>query len=814
MKPQSAIQGANWTQIPGSASFAAAAPDGSLWVLSDQPSGPDKYIWHYASGAWTNISGLASRIAVAPNGTLYAINSGGGTYSYSGGTWSGLGGGATGITIAADGSVYVLSNGNAAGNDQAIWHNVGGTWSQVPGSGVSIAGTLDTGTYAQSGGTVSPNGFYIINSQGIIYYENAGGTFVQLPANASALAPTTVGGVFALGYPANAAGNSIYYYDLNNPGWSSVAGAGVSISSAAGELYVISSSGGIYSTPVTTTAPAASVQTIPAEGNVVRGSGSASASSVMLAAISGAGDQTAAGLNGTFAVTSLGLGSGRSVQSLGGQPPMLRAPIAVQDRGPVEARSIDDHALRTMILRVPHGGTVDQAARWGPQASTIPTTLTVGSSTASIWVDVFAIGSSTGSFETVPATLEAQSTHGNIWIDSSLISGANSSSSFNAGNAQTTAGSIDADFENGYSSDTTHFGTPNYASNSPGRSVIYETCGATGTPIGSGAQYIAQPADQRINVMVLNSANLGAGVGGYFSSINYYPQNILNCITSQTLKSNEAPMIYVGWFQANGASYELNEDMVRGTAHESQHLINFVNHSILASGASSASYGGTEDTFINEGLSMLAQDLAVNTMFPSIPFDSLDALNHAAAYLNAPQNFSISGFIGIDSSPYGNGSTVSYNCGGGCYGGAYLFERYMRDRFGGDTYTHSMETNGALGFANLVASCQCSETAPQLLQDFALAMAANTVGVTGESAQYSFGTLNLDGGSYPSQLPIYRTPDLTGLNARVLQANNTASGPAPLGGFAFFHSTAGQAFSITDTNPTAGFGLAGGLAQH
>lgn len=123
VRPQSAIQGLNWTQISGAASFAAAAPDGSLWVLSDQPSGPDKYIWHYVSGTWTNISGEASRLSVAPNGTLYAVNSGGGTYSYNGGTWTALGGGSSDISAARDGSIYVLSNGNPAGADQAIWHH-------------------------------------------------------------------------------------------------------------------------------------------------------------------------------------------------------------------------------------------------------------------------------------------------------------------------------------------------------------------------------------------------------------------------------------------------------------------------------------------------------------------------------------------------------------------------------------------------------------------------------------------------------------------------------------------------------------------
>jgi streptogramin lyase len=250
VRPQSAVQGLNWTQIPGSASAAAAAPDGSLWVLSNAPAGADKYIWHYVSGTWTNISGLARRLSVAPNGTLYAINSGGGTYSYSGGIWTALGGGASDITIAADESIYVLSNGNAAGSDQAIWHYTSG-WSQVPGSGVKIAASWDTNNYTLPSGTVSADGLYILNSIGSIYHENTDNSFVQLPGNASAIAPaTTTEGLFALGYPISGNGNSIYYYDLVTPGWSAGAGSGVSISTDGSNLYVIGTSGGIYSSPV------------------------------------------------------------------------------------------------------------------------------------------------------------------------------------------------------------------------------------------------------------------------------------------------------------------------------------------------------------------------------------------------------------------------------------------------------------------------------------------------------------------------------------------------------------------------------------
>lgn len=249
--PASAVQNLSYTQVPGSASqIASAISDGTLWALSTLPNGPDKYIWHYDGTSWTNISGLASQIAVAPDGSLYAINSGGGTFKYHNGSWTALGGGASAITVAADGSIYVLTNGGGA-TDKAIWHNANGTWSQAPGSGVALAANWDTGgPYNGSSGAIFSGGFYILNSVGAIWYENSDGAFAQLPANASAIAPSYSGGVFVLGYPANAGGNNIYYYDLNNPGWTAQPGSGVGIATGFLTLYVLASSGAIYSTPI------------------------------------------------------------------------------------------------------------------------------------------------------------------------------------------------------------------------------------------------------------------------------------------------------------------------------------------------------------------------------------------------------------------------------------------------------------------------------------------------------------------------------------------------------------------------------------
>jgi hypothetical protein len=248
-KPANTITAPGYSQLPGSATAVAAASDGSIWVLSDGPAGPDKNIWHYAGGTWTNIGGLAAHIAVAPNGTLYAINSAGGTFAYAGGTWTGLGGGAVGIAVASDNSVYVLSNDGLP--DHAIWHYAGGNWTQIGGGGTSIVGSIDTASHASQYGTIQPGGFYLTNSAGAIYWGDGAGGYVPLPGSASGIAPAA-GGLFALGYPANASGTSLFYYDVDGANWSAPGGAGTAISYGANALYVLAATGGIYTTAAQT----------------------------------------------------------------------------------------------------------------------------------------------------------------------------------------------------------------------------------------------------------------------------------------------------------------------------------------------------------------------------------------------------------------------------------------------------------------------------------------------------------------------------------------------------------------------------------
>lgn len=241
--------GMSWAQIAGTATQVAAGPDGRFYVLSDQPAGADKFLWQYVGGTnpWQSLIGEAKQIAISPaTNTLYAVNSAGGIYATCDGTnWTALGGGARSIGVDNNGFVYVISN--APGADATIWEYQNGPWVQLNGMGAAVFGTWDTNAFTLGSGYIS-SGTYILNSAGGIYHENPNGTFASVPGAASQLAPSTDGGLFALGYPYNANGEPIYYYNFSMPGWITEAGNAISIATNGRDLYAVGASGAIYKT--------------------------------------------------------------------------------------------------------------------------------------------------------------------------------------------------------------------------------------------------------------------------------------------------------------------------------------------------------------------------------------------------------------------------------------------------------------------------------------------------------------------------------------------------------------------------------------
>ena len=521
----------------------------------------------------------------------------------------------------------------------------------------------------------------------------------------------------------------------------------------------------------------------PASNGSVAGILNNVSSDVLFVGISGA--QPSGGPGTVVPTANVTIGYGPTVLSA------RRAPRALEPapdvRGAVE-RAVEgpaDYAALTQGLR--HVSSPATSVR---RTRSIGTTL---GSTNQFWTFTGAIGAGASTYAQRSATLKAVTDHGYIWLDDTLTTVSTAD-----------AASIGADFENAYASDTAHFGTATYTTTSPGMaSGSNPACDVHGAQIGTTTvpNFIV-PTDNKIHVFVVDIVGLGSGVGGYFSSANYFYQSALNCligqqgVTAQTVsRSNELPMFVVGYSKNIVRTFELAEDLVRGTSHELQHEINFVNHAIIAGG------NPYEDVWLNEGMSMLAQDFAVNRMFPTVPVDILDAAGRGHVYLQAPQTYSLTAFTSIDPS---NPANQSYNCSG-CYGEEYLFQRYLYDRFGGDAYLRKM-LGATTGIANLR---QATGTDPaQTIADFAVAIAASGTGATTDP-RFGFTGINLRG-TYTDQFG-QSGYTFTG-PATVPIASGTTAYPA--GGFFYLedHAAAlGKTVSAKDASGT--FQLKAGVVQ-
>jgi hypothetical protein len=312
LRPQSAIEPSSWKQLPGSAQEIAVSPDGSLWALAFQYFAPYGYaIYHYANGSWANIPGAATRLSVGPDDSLWAVNATGGIYHYSNGSWSAITGGASDISIGPDGSIYVISNvpGNAYGN--GIYHYVSGTWTQLAGAGTTIAASWDTVTNA---GFIAPGGYYVTNSFGSIFYHNPTSGYAQLPGAALEVAPTTSGGLYAIGDPASA---GIYYNNLNVDSWTQEPGQATRIATNGTIVAVVNSAGGIYDSSVQVVAPSPSPSPSPTLAPIV--TSPPGTPGISLNAVGATQPLTAseAGYSGSFTATS----NGTTIATVSGTSP-------------------------------------------------------------------------------------------------------------------------------------------------------------------------------------------------------------------------------------------------------------------------------------------------------------------------------------------------------------------------------------------------------------------------------------------------------------------------------------------------------------
>ncbi len=371
----------------------------------------------------------------------------------------------------------------------------------------------------------------------------------------------------------------------------------------------------------------------------------------------------------------------------------------------------------------------------------------------------------------ITATLEAAGAHGNIWVDQNSLSAPGEFT-----NAAADAQQVAADFDRYYATETNAFGPAWFATTQPVHFIDTSgnQCDANGTPLPAGqrvASDFSGGAGQSVDI-VITDALAGTGEGGYYYIVDEFPQEVWNCSTPPRAVSNDTSMFvitadnYAGLgagVPPNNETYWLNTDAPRSMAHELQHLLHAHNKAIFAQLTS-----GTptfDASFIEEGCSMLAEDLATDPA----PGRHLDTPRYSYTYLLQPSLFSLTAFTGyqpnpLDTSP--NPPYGWYSNTAGNYGQAYLFARYLYDRFNPSALKaiYASTTSGA----GPVVAAANGEPFPQLYQEFVLALAAQSTPVA--RPPYAFSSAVLLRGNV--DVPSVR---LAPLNVRHL----TFGGPQP-----------------------------------
>jgi hypothetical protein len=231
-----------------------------------------------------------------------------------------------------------------------------------------------------------------------------------------------------------------------------------------------------------------------------------------------------------------------------------------------------------------------------------------------------------------------------------------------------------------FKSDVPRFGSIAYRQEDIASNEV-RYCSSDFRVAGSGPR-IVDGNTGRLTVLIAPFAN----DVDYADTLSYMPQAELNCYSGHFM-SNETPGIVLVEFDSSlpaaGASYRR---LPLQLAHEIQHLENFTRHVITAN--------RTEDSFIDEGLSQLAEDYAASELEPTVSYAEENE-QHVRSFLADPEGTSLFGFD----------TTVpvsEYNAGSRQYGAAYLLQRYLVDRFG-DDYLTSMSRSTKVGIDELNA---------------------------------------------------------------------------------------------------------------
>jgi len=328
-----------------------------------------------------------------------------------------------------------------------------------------------------------------------------------------------------------------------------------------------------------------------------------------------------------------------------------------------------------------------------------------------------------------PAHLKAIGAHTYVWVDDKIDVTYNlTQTDWNA-----TATTFDADFAR----ETAAF-APAFNAGLGTSGNVYQQCDANGTPLTSTTFPPYQRGvdlsgtDAHISILVTNALE-NTGEGGYFDFANDLNDQEINCSSHPHVPSNTLPMFVIGTDKYGTGNlpdetYWRTQDMPRSLPHEFQHYLHALNKVLVPDLVTGGTRGVFDDSFVDEGDSMLAEDLVLGT--GANPPQSPDSRVLAFEYMYTPGNFSLTAFAGYDADPLGNGTTFGFfRSTAGNYGGAYLLARYLYDRFGGDAALHRVYGDLSASPANganvsPIQSEANGEPFAQIYGEFAGALAA------------------------------------------------------------------------------------------
>ncbi len=347
-----------------------------------------------------------------------------------------------------------------------------------------------------------------------------------------------------------------------------------------------------------------------------------------------------------------------------------------------------------------------------------------------------------------PAHLITQTAHANIWLDDSDANAAEYPSG-----VQADMDKIGSLFEQNYAVETAAYGSAYTTSTVQFQECDANTTRLTGSP-DPGTDTTSR-TDPQMNIIITN-ALAGTGEGGYFFGADMLSQSEANCIPgTPKIAVNNLKMFVMSsdintpspGFAANNEAFYLQETAPQTMAHEYQHYLHYINKFLqqIVVDPTNQNAGTIDNSFVDEGCSVLAQDLVVGN--GRDPKEAESPL-FVRAYLLEPNLFSLTSFSGYQPDPASSSASAPYGYyhnNAGNYGFSYLMMRYLYDRFGGSAALHAVYAEKSNGLSGVdvgpVVAAAGGEPFAQVYQEFATALAVHVGGGAAEAVsdpRYAF----------------------------------------------------------------------------